>query len=51
MMGGCVVIFSDGTKVMSLLLVGVNGARSCVRKQLLPHRESMDTEGRCLYGF
>jgi 2-polyprenyl-6-methoxyphenol hydroxylase-like FAD-dependent oxidoreductase len=47
---GVEVSFSDGTKVEGCLLVGADGARSRVKRQLVPDDVLLDTEGRFLFG-
>jgi 2-polyprenyl-6-methoxyphenol hydroxylase-like FAD-dependent oxidoreductase len=47
---GVVVKFSDGTEVKGSILVGADGTKSKIRKQLLPQHKFVDTEGRWFYG-
>jgi 2-polyprenyl-6-methoxyphenol hydroxylase-like FAD-dependent oxidoreductase len=47
---GITVHFTDRSKVDGILLVGADGTKSRVRKQLLPNHIFMDTEGRWFYG-
>jgi 2-polyprenyl-6-methoxyphenol hydroxylase-like FAD-dependent oxidoreductase len=47
---GITVHFTDGSKAEGILLVGADGTKSRIRKQLLPNHIFMDTEGRWFYG-
>jgi 2-polyprenyl-6-methoxyphenol hydroxylase-like FAD-dependent oxidoreductase len=47
---GITVHFTDGSKAEGILLVGADGTKSRIRKQLLPNHVFMDTEGRWFYG-
>ena len=47
---GVVVRFSDCSYALGALVVGADGSRSRVRKQLLPGYQLLDTEGRWIYG-
>ena len=42
--------FADGTSERGTFLVGADGIRSIVRKQLLPNYVLLDTEGRAVFG-
>lgn len=44
------VSFADGTTERGTLLVGADGVRSGVRKQLMPDFPLVDTEGRSVFG-
>jgi 2-polyprenyl-6-methoxyphenol hydroxylase-like FAD-dependent oxidoreductase len=47
---GITVHLTDGSKAEGILLVGADGTKSRIRKQLLPNHIFMDTEGRWFYG-
>jgi 2-polyprenyl-6-methoxyphenol hydroxylase-like FAD-dependent oxidoreductase len=47
---GVILRFTDGTEVKGSILVGADGTRSKIRKQLLPSHDFLDTEGRWFYG-
>ena len=47
---GVVVRFKDGTEVKGSILVGADGTKSKLRKQLFPEHKLVDTEGRWFYG-
>ena len=47
---GVIVRFTNGSEVEGSLLVGADGARSRIRKQLVPELKIVDTEGRFIYG-
>lgn len=44
------VKFADGTVERGAVLIGADGARSGVRKQLMPRFPIIDTEGRSVFG-
>ncbi|MFB7717504.1 FAD-dependent oxidoreductase [Nocardia sp. NPDC056100] len=47
---GVTAHFEDGTTVDADVIVGADGVRSAVRRQLLPHAEPADTGAFCGYG-
>lgn len=42
--------FKDGSQVTGRFLVGADGVRSTVRKQMIPSLRFVDTGGMCIYG-
>lgn len=47
---GVVAHFADGMKVEGILLIGADGVKSRVRKQLIPDHKLVDTEVRVFFG-
>ena len=47
---GVRVSFVDGSTEQGTFLVGADGSRSAVRKQILPEYHFLDTESYCIYG-
>ncbi|KAF9878697.1 hypothetical protein CkaCkLH20_03597 [Colletotrichum karsti] len=47
---GVVVTFGDGSKESGSVLVGADGTRSAIRRQLMPDFTVLDTEGRAVFG-
>jgi 2-polyprenyl-6-methoxyphenol hydroxylase-like FAD-dependent oxidoreductase len=47
---GVTAVFADGSKVRGDILVGADGIRSAVRKQLVPDARTVDTGVRAIYG-
>ncbi|KAJ3523771.1 hypothetical protein NM208_g12328 [Fusarium decemcellulare] len=48
--GNVEVTFFDGTKHTGAILVGADGTRSSIRRQLMPDFTVLDTEGRAIFG-
>ncbi|KAF4465240.1 cercosporin toxin biosynthesis [Fusarium albosuccineum] len=48
--GNVEVTFLDGTKHTGAILVGADGTRSSIRRQLMPDFTVLDTEGRAIFG-
>lgn len=48
--GHVLVTFKDGSTAKGRFLVGADGTRSAIRKQLAPHHEFLDTGAVCIYG-
>lgn len=48
--GSVEVRFADGTKENGSVLIGADGVRSAVRRQLIPDFPVLDTEGRAVFG-
>lgn len=48
--GTVVAYFTDGSSVEGSLLIGADGVRSVIRRQLLPDLRVLDTEGRAVFG-
>jgi 2-polyprenyl-6-methoxyphenol hydroxylase-like FAD-dependent oxidoreductase len=47
---GITIAFTDGSTATGSFLVAADGATSRIRKQFLPERKLVDTEGRLIYG-
>ncbi|KAL6245649.1 hypothetical protein RBB50_007648 [Rhinocladiella similis] len=47
---GATAYFTDGTSASGRLLIGADGVRSSVRKQLVPDQVILDTEVRAVFG-
>ncbi|KAF5530135.1 cercosporin toxin biosynthesis [Fusarium napiforme] len=47
---GVEVTFTDGTKETGVILVGADGTRSHIRRQLMPNYTVLDTECGAIYG-
>ena len=48
--GSVTLTFSDGSSEIGNVLIGADGTRSGVRRQLLPNLTVLDTEGRAIFG-
>ena len=48
--GSVAAMFADGTRAKGDLLVGADGIRSAVRRQRVPHADTVDSGIRAIYG-